>query len=214
MKRRSIYAIVLSSVIGLSGCGNEVDCNIPDDHVHYYRTYSGIERLIEGEYEYLGEFQRYDEYELLDDTYRVIVDNSLCILDDNLEYVSARYDNRLEDKRYEITMELVPEHFGLVYDKSKEGMDALSYSLVPERYEQHLEEIPLDQYTKNPVIDVTYGILLYKIDDNGNLESKVFASLDDREDGYDYFKTGDLIAKITSPEYYLDKNMLKEKSYN
>lgn len=212
MKKRNIYALILSSILSVSGCGNDVNCQITSNHAHYYRTMTGIERLISGEKEYRGEYQRYDEYVLIDDTYQVILDNNLCILKDNLEYVQRRLANQGSVKRYEVTYELTPSHIGLIIDPTKEGFSSLTYGIIPEKYETKLEEIAIDEYTTNLVIDESYGLLLYKINDDLTLESKIFTSLEDIEEDYKYFKTGELITKITSEPYYLEKSITKEKN--
>ena len=213
MKKSRVYALFVSSFLTLSSCGKDVDCDIADEHVHFYQTYSGIERLIEGEKEYRGEYYRQDEYVLMDAYYKIIVENNLCILDDNISYVEKRFEERPELKRWELVKELIPAHYGLRYESGKEGLESLSYGLIEDQYKTSWQEIPLDQYTKNPVKDESYGLLLYKIQEDGTLESKVFLDWDSIEDGYDYFKTADLITKVVSDEYYLEKQDNKKKSY-
>lgn len=214
MKKSRVYAVTLSSILALCGCAKDVDCSVNSDHIHYYKTNSGIIRLIAGEKEYRGEFQRLDNYVLLDSTYQIITDNHLCILKDNLEYVETKFENRPDISRYEMVSELIPEHYGLYYESKSDGeIGNISYGLVPEKYETSWQEIEPNVYTDNPVKDVSYGILLYRINEDGTLESKVFRSLEEVEEGYDYFKTGTLITKIESEEYYLDKGTMKKKSY-
>ena len=71
MKRSKLYALTFFQVLTLSACGREVDCDIEDEHFHYYRTKSGIERLIDGEREYNGEYERSDDYTLASDEYKI-----------------------------------------------------------------------------------------------------------------------------------------------
>lgn len=210
MKRSKYLAISIIQILSLCSCGAEIDCDIEDEHFHYYRTMSGIERLIGGEYEYVGEYERCDEYVLATSEYQDIVANHLCILDDNLEYVKRRFDERPENKRLELIREYIPEHYGMKYTSGEDGeMGSFVWGVIPESFNEHWKDISIDEYTNNPVKDVTYGILLYRIMDDGTLESKAFKDLEAREEEYVYFKTGTLITEIMGDEYYLDSNKKK-----
>ena len=210
MKRSKIWALMLSSILSLSACGVEVDCDIEDEHIHYYKTRSGIERLIDGEKEYVGEYIRCDEYVLKDDYYNAIASNHLCILNDSLEYVERRFENRPESTRLELVKEYVPEHYGMQYKSGgNDDTGSIYWGVIPEAYDERWEEIGVDDFTDNLVKDVTYGLLLYRINEDGSIESKAFVDLESREEGYDYFQTGTLITKIMGDEYYLDSNKKK-----
>lgn len=65
----------------------------------------------------------------------------------------------------------------------------------------YLEKI-ISEYIVNEDEDITYSFKFYKIDDNGTLIEKWFESLDDIEEGYEYFSI-DLVRKNIGKEYRL-----------
>lgn len=215
MKRSKLWALTIFQVLSLSACGREVDCDIHEEHFHYYQTQSGIERLMDSEKEYNGEYEWQDDYVQANQEYRVIVENSLCILSDNLEYVERRWENKPETLRYQLIREYIPEHYGILYIPGKnDEIGSIIWGMIPETYEEHWEEINIDEPTKNLVKDIEYQLLLYRILPDGTLESKTFDDLDNIPCEYNYFKTGNLLTKVESEEYYLDSEKKKVNKTN
>ncbi len=209
MKRSKIYALTLSTVLALTGCAEDVPCSISEEHYHYYHTNDGLKRLMDGEKEYNGSFIRSEDYLLADDYYATIVDNKMYLLEANLDYVKERFQNRKPNYRLELVSEYVPEQYGLSYKDGK-----LTYGLIEGHEEYKWQPIEMDIYTSNPIKDVSYGILLYRLLPDGTLESKIFDSLDNIDDAYNLFKTGDIITEIEGEEYYLDNKSLNKSVDN
>ena len=164
---------------------------------------------MDGEKEYNGSFIRSDDYLLANDYYTTIVDNKMYLLEENLDYVKERFKNRKPNYRLELVSEYVPERFGLSYKDGK-----LSYGLIEEHEEYTWQPIEVDTYTANPVKDISYGILLYRLLPDGTLESKIFDSLDNIDAAYNLFKTGNIITEIEGEEYYLDNKTLNKSVDN
>ena len=73
------------------------------------------------------------------------------------------------------------------------------------------QDISLDEYTINPVRDVFYKYRFYKLEDD-SFDYKDFSSLDEVEEGYDYFRISDFVQQSISDSYYLDNNLNSGKA--
>ena len=76
-------------------------------------------------------------------------------------------------------------------------------------FEYVWEEVSPYEYTSDKVRDYTYEFKFYKIDENGNLVSKNFETLEDVEDDYKYFDDNDLVQEYISAPYFLNREDFK-----
>jgi len=197
--------------ITLSGCVSQVDCGIKEGHLHLYRSSSkNLVRYLEGENETYFTYTRTDDYVLLEKELEIVVAKRLFIVNDNLEYLHDKineYSNKREAYVYGLHY---GKYYGWDYGYNSKGEYGYYYDLRNGyHYDYEWEEIGLDEYTEYKVRDITYRFKFYKILPDGTVENKVFDSLEDREDGYNYFRESDLVQKYVSDEYYLDKAKVK-----
>ena len=59
--------------------------------------------------------------------------------------------------------------------------------------------------------DLTYKFRFYKINEDGTIISKLFDTLEEVENGYDYFSPNKLVEGIYSNSYYLEKSNIKTR---
>lgn len=201
-------------ITGLAGCSKKADCDIKEEHAHVYidedsmlKRYYQSEALVNN----YGE-KRTEDYILLDNNeIEQICSNKLYVTDENLDSLQKIIDSKQPKREEHIYSYIYGPYYGWGWGiNAANGKSEYSYKL---RYGNHWEyvwkEIPLDELTDNKVRDITYEFKFYKFDENGNLISKTFKSLQDIEEGYNYFYKDDLVVKITSESYYLEKNNTK-----
>lgn len=180
------------------GCAKNVECNVSDEHVHIYIDEDkNLEKYILGEKDHKGVFIRTDDYEKLNDELKVVCDNNLLLVSDNIGYITKTMG------------EYIPYRETYAYDYR------YSYNFTTNSYDYHWsfdwDKIDMNKYTKDKVRDITYNYKLYKINKGTNkIEYDYFDSLEEAPAEYKYFKVSDLINKNTSESYYLEKN----KTYN
>lgn len=207
--KKKICSLALVAALSLSACSKKMDCNIAGEHIHVYVNESGVERLIEGENKKHFSYSWTEDTLLLDRETKIIADNNLCIIDQNREYVNSVAASLPSVSREELKSEYVyGTYWGWGYGYNlTDGEYKYSYGLIQGyHYEDTWVSIPIDEYTSNKVRDITVKIVLYKIDDDGQVISSSFDSLDEVPDEYKYFKTSDIISRFYSEEYYLEKN--------
>lgn len=221
MKKKKKYILVKKSLVGvlltfsLTGCVKNVDCDIQENHIHLYQNKSnGIVRYIEGEKEKIGEFFWTDEYEKETTKLQAISKNELCSIKDNLTFFNNQVAEIPEPKRQAYVYDYI---YGTYYGcgwgyNFWSARYEYGYGLIEGyHYGYEWQDIPLDQYTTDEVRDITYKIKLYKVDEKGNIESKLFDQIDDIDKEYCYFLIDDIITPCASDYYYLDKNKIKTK---
>ena len=195
----------------LSGCIPKAECDIKEGHLHLYRSPSkNLVRYLDSENEYYFSYTRSDEYILLDKELEVVAKKCLFLVNDNLDYlhnIINSYSNKREVYVYGL-------HYGQYYGwdngYNSKGEYGYYYDLRNGyHYDYEWEEIGLNEYTEDKVRDITYHFKFYKILPDGSIEDKLFDSLEEREEGYNYFRESDLVQKCISDEYYLDKAKVK-----
>lgn len=197
--------------ITLSGCVYDVDCDIKEGHLHLYKSSSkNLVRYLDGEKETYFSYTRSDEYILLNKELEVVVNKHLFLVNDNLDYLNNiinSYNNKREAYVYDL---YYGPYYGWDYGYNNKGEYGYYYDLRHGyHYDYEWQEIGLDEYTEDKVRDINYCFKFYKIMEDGSIENKLFDSLEDREEGYNYFRESDLVQKYVSDEYYLDKEKVK-----
>lgn len=221
MKKNKKYTLIKKSLVGalltvsLAGCVKNVDCDISGNHIHLYQNKSnGVVRYIEGEKEKSGDFLWTDKYKKETTKLQAISKNKLCSIEDNFTYFNKKVSKIPEPKRQAYVYDYIyGTYYGYGYCyNSSTGKYGYGYGLITGyHYDYEWQDIPLDKYTTDEVRDITYKIKLYKVDEKGNVESKLFDQIDDINKEYCYFKTDDIITECISDSYYLDKNKIKTK---
>lgn len=221
MKKGKKHTLIKKSLVGvlltfsLTGCGKNVDCDVSENHIHLYKNESnGILMFIEGEKEKRGDFIWTDKYEKESTKLQAISENELCSIEDNFTYFNRKVSKIPEPKRQAYVYDYIYGSYygyGYCYNYST-GKYGYGYGLITGyHYDYEWQDIPLDKYTTDKVRDITYKIKLYKVDEKGNVKSKLFDKIDDINKEYCYFKTDDIITQCVSDSYYLDKNKIKTK---
>lgn len=150
-----------------------------------------------GEKDHKGDFIRTDDYKRLSNELKIVCDNNLLLVSDNMDHITKTME------------EYIPYRETYAYDYR------YGYNFTTNSYDYYWsfgwDKIDMDKYTENKVRDITYNYKLYKINKETNkIEYDYFDSLEDVPSEYKYFKVSDLINKNTSESYYLEKN----KTYN
>lgn len=202
------FALAMS-LTSLTGCTKTVDCDIEEDHAHVYvDNETGIKRYIESEKVESSDGEaRTDEYILLDEMTEKICDNNLCLKEENIDALEKLVNNYYPKREAYVYDYIYGYYYGYSYGYNPMNGKIENCYRRQEGYHWDYEwqEISMNEYTEDKVRDITYEYKFYKIDENGKLVSKCFNSLDDIEKDYIYFKKNDLIVKIISEDYYLDK---------
>lgn len=214
-KYKLIRTGLLTGVMALtlSGCVIQADCDIKEGHLHLYKSPSkNLVRYLEGENEYYFTYTRCDEYVLLDKELELVAQKHFFLVQDNLDYLNnimLSYINKREVYAYGLHY---GQYYGWDYGYNNKGEYGYYYNLRNGyHYDYEWEEINVDEYTEDKVRDITYCFKFYKITGDGEILFKTFDSLEDREEGYNYFRESDLVQKYVSDEYYLDKEKFKVK---
>lgn len=178
----------------LSGCVSQVDCDISKGHLHLYKSPSkNLVRYLEGENSTYFTYTRSEEYILLDKELEVVAKKCLFLVNDNLDYlhnIINEYSNKREAYVYGL---YYGQFYGWDYGYNSKGEYGYYYDLRNGyHYDYEWEETGFDEYTEEKVRDITYHFKFYKIMDDGTVENKLFDSLEEREEGYNYFKESDL----------------------
>lgn len=219
MKKSKIYAGILATVLSmpLSGCGNNVDCDIPYDHIHLYENDEGLSRLIIGEkeekygYSWTSNHVRETEASIL------AAKEGLLSTKDNIKYVLDNVNNLAEPYREEYVYDYIyGTYYGYGYCYHWDGDDwtwGYGYGNVTGwHWDYEWRRIDENTYTTNKVKDIKTVFKLYKLNDNGEFEYKYFDSFDEVEDGYIYFYKADLIVQVESDAYNLNPLDYQNKS--
>lgn len=211
--KNSISSVLcLTTLLSLSGCVKEVDCDIDGEHVHVYvNSESHLTRYIDSEKEYIDDLSRTDSYLNMNDELKFINDNKLYIVEENINYLNN------EIKKYSLTRQ------AYVYDYIYGSYYGYDYGFNPasgeyeyyygfhtgHHYGYEWQDIGLDEYTTDKVRDITYKFRFYKKNDEGKLTSQLFSNLEEVPNEYKYFMQNDLIEKFVSDEYYLTSTKTK-----
>ena len=216
------YKLIKSSIAGiifaisLSGCAKKMDCNIDEKHVHLYinsednsARYYNSEKETKDIYFYWTK-----KYHPINEKMDIIIENELYLVRDNLEYLRNELNNH-QPKREEYVYDYIygPHlDYGYILDAAT-GQWKYGFGLITEYHWDYVwNEISMDEYTDNKVRDYTYEFRFYKIEKDGTISSKKFKSLENIEEGYDYFKPSDLIEVNIGSEYWLEKPNVKTKT--
>lgn len=206
--RGTISAILLTAT--LSGCSKFEDCDINENHVHFYRNDDfGLVRLIDSEKKNVMGYKRTDAYCYFDEKSGVICENNLYRIVDNASYIKNAVSNAVP---YRETLQPRLRYsdyygygYGFFYDQ--DGNKIYDYGYGPQKglnYNYGWDPIEFYEYSEYAVRDVTYKYTLYKIDENGDVVSSVFDNIEDAPSDYKYFNPDDLIVTCLSDQYYLD----------
>ncbi len=203
------------SLYSITGCAKDMDCNIDTEHVHQYVNDEGLKKYISGEKEYVGDFYWTDKYTSNSTIINEVSKNNLCLASQNIDYINSIMSNYTKKREAWINSYVYGSYYGYGYHYDFNSGDyVFNYGLTTGyHWEYEWQDIPLDKYTENKVRDITYEFKFYKIDENGNLVSKNFKTftIDDIEEGYNYFNEKDFVQKYTSDSYYLNKEEFNEK---
>ncbi len=215
--KAGLFGIIVST--SFSACSPTMECNIESEHVHIYINNNGLTKPVDSEKEKvynfsLGDFYWTENTIPLDSTISTMIQLDLYDIRENKEYF---YDmiNIYSNKRQSYTDCCVyGEHYVSVNNDPKKSNDykwKKNNELITDYYiETKWIDIGLDEYTTDKVRDVTYTYLLYKIDEEGNFTQKYFSSLEDIEEGYNYFNPSTLVKETIGEEYYLSVKTKKK----
>lgn len=229
MKKKEILKdlkkkILLMSLYGsiqltsLTGCSNEMECNIENEHIHQYITDDNLKKYISGEKEYKNGFHWTNIYTTNPEIINNVCKNDLCIVSENIDYINQVISNYPTKREAYIKEYIYGPYYGYGYcygyNPITENYEyGFQYGLIyGYHYESSWKEIPLNEYVTETVRDYTYDFKFYKIDEDGNLISKNFENLDDIEEGYDYFINYNFVQKHISNSYHLNKEDFKNKT--
>lgn len=211
MKKSKLYVGILATILSmpLSGCGKNVDCDIPYDHIHLYENEKGLSRLVIGEKEEKDGYTWTENHVKEDETNVLVAKSNLLSTKDNIEYILNNVNNLPAPYREEYVYDYIyGTHMGYGYCYHWDGEEwtwGYGYGNVTDWHWDYVwEKISMDCYTSNKVKDTSSVFKLYKLNKDGKFEYKYFNSFDEVEDGYIYFKKGELIVQIESEPYYLN----------
>ena len=205
----SLYGSV--TLAGLTGCNKTVKCDVKEDHIHSYENSEGLKKYISGEKEKNGNFNRTNEYTTDSNIINNVSSKNLCVVSDNINYINKVISNH-QNKREAYVYDYI---YGLVYTygygcNPATGEFEYYYGMFNEYHFEYVwEEVSPYEYTSDKVRDYTYEFKFYKIDENGNLVSKNFETLEDVEDDYKYFDDNDLVQEYISAPYFLNREDFK-----
>lgn len=203
-----LAAGIISLGANNTGCAKTVACDVATQHVHtYIDEENDLQKYILGEKDHKGKFSRTEEYVELNEELKTVCNNNLLLVSDNINYIineMSSYSPRREEWNYDLRYGY---HYGYGYNSNGEYGYGWVYGSY---YDYDWDKIAIDEYTENPVHDITYNYKFYKINSDNTIEAKTFNSLDDRNADYKYFKSSDLINKNVSDKYYLkDRGLTK-----
>jgi len=205
-------------ITSFSACeGKEIECDIDGEHVHLYiNETQDLSRYLQSEKQYIGSYNRTNDYLPIDKELKSITINELYRIEDNLKYLEkeiASATPKREEYSYEYTYGTY-YGYGYGYNYSTGKYDYNWGMKTGYHWDYVWHEIPLNEYTSNKVKDTTYKFRFYKLNEDGTISEKLFSSLTDLEEGYKYFKPSTLIQKNVSESYYLPKEKQKTKTTN
>lgn len=207
----SLYGGV--TLTSLTGCSKTVKCDVEVEHVHQYENDEGLKKYIPGEKEKKKKFIRTDEYTTDYNIINNVSAKKLCVVNDNINYINEVISAH-QPKREAYVLDYVygPHYtygYGLDYSTGKYDYH---YGLFWEDDDEYVwKEISLYEYTPDEVRDYTYSFKFYKIDENNNLVSKDFKTLEDVEENYKYFDDNDFVQEHISDSYFLNKEDFKTR---
>lgn len=190
------------AVAGLTSCGNIMDCEIEEEHMHKYVSDEGFETYKEGEWGKNADMYWTEEYVPYNEKLETISDFDLIKIDDNLEALENATKNDLPYLEYEYKYNYVTP---LKVGKVTTMISHTAYDFTTNKDDCRLTGC---------VRDVSYKYKGYKIveDKKGKktiIESKLVDDLTDIVDEYPYFKLFDYKQKVYSEKYTLEKNLTK-----
>lgn len=201
----------------LTSCSPKMNCDVAEEHVHLYMDEeNGLSRFIDSERQTVKGLSWTNQYIGKSSLIKTIVDNNLYIVSDNITYLE-RTISQYKPKREAFIYDYVD---GTYYDYGysykynfNTGEYEYCYGYGPitgYHWEYVWKEIALDEYTTDKIRDINYQFKFYKIEDDGTLSYKYFNSLENVEEGYNYFKD-DLVNEIVSKAYYIEKQKINTK---
>lgn len=188
---RKKFLLFLSMIIistGLSSCAKKVECDVTERHLHkYINRKNGVTMYINSEKEYIGSYDRCDEYIEYNAKNRRIDKLGLAPINENIDYI---YD-MAEDK------------IGFI------GTETLSPGgiWIPDTTYFH-------QINDNEVVHRNaYGELkVYKVNDDGTYNMTTVKNIDNIPYGYEYFCTyNPIVTSYSDPYYYMERGKIREK---
>jgi hypothetical protein len=104
LKNVIISGCVLSSLISFSGCSKKVDCNIENEHAHYYVSEENMGRYIQSERVTVSGLNRLDNYILInekeEDLIKFINRKDLFRIDQNQHVIDKEIENHQDFTEY------------------------------------------------------------------------------------------------------------------
>lgn len=218
-KKIKLFSSAILCGVLITGCSKTMDCDIDGEHTHVYVNKEQIKKFFDGEYETNRDYHWTEETVPTTDEVKAIIDNDLCLVKDNIEYITQQIETH-SPKREEYVYDYI---YGIYYGYGY----CYHYNPTTSEYEYgwglgtvtgyHWEyrwrNIELEQYTENLVRDITYEIKLYKLGHDGKATAQTFASLEEVTPEYQYFKPHGVIRENTSSPYSLS-NTEKDKTYH
>lgn len=196
------------SILSLSSCAKDTNCNIDIKHYHIYKNEeTGYSRFSKGEKEYItsleGTLYKTDAYAYIDDYTSMLYKNNLSYVFDNKDYLRSKMTYIDEREEYKLVSKY-GYHYSYEYDYNPATEEyEFFYGNHYGYYEEYdWVEISPYEYTYNKVRDIHYTYKFYKYED-GKLISKTFDKLEDVPSEYNLFNSSSLIVKEKSDDYYL-----------
>lgn len=214
MKLRRVLAggLLTVSLMTFPGCTKTIDCTIGEEHVHLYvNEGSTLKRYIQSEKEKIGKEVRTETYKQLKYDVSGAAKNGLYPIEENMDYL-LKLEEKFIPKREEYVIDYVyGPYIGYGLNPITGKYDYCYGNHVGYHYESFWREISLDEYTSNPVRDITYKFRLYKVNFDETVEYHDFDMFDVISDEYKFFKASDLIQPVIGETYTLsnEKTLVK-----
>ena len=211
-KKTILSSLILTSAIIMSGCVKDVECDINYSHAHYYEDDNDLKRLVDSEKEYIGSFERKDDYVIIGSDVRSLLlferENKLINInlnEDAIKKMISQNEDFTEYKFSYLSDDTIPS-----YNVNGQNV-SINYSCEPEVcYSWTTDESHEELTGKKRVVHYMYYGYKVTIDEKGNFILKRSDAVDSLEDlplEYQYICLDDFSKMV-----YLD-NKSKEIEY-
>ena len=205
-KKAILGSLILTSTILMSGCVKDAECDINYSHAHYYEDENDFKRLVDSEKEYLGSFERKDDYVrallLFERQNRLI---NINLNEDTIKSIISQNEDFTEYKFSYLSDDAIPS-----YTVNGQNV-SINYSCEPEVcYSWTTDENHEGLTGEKRVVHYMYYGYKVTIDEKGNFILKRSDAVDALEDlplEYQYICLDDFSKMV-----YLD-NKSKEIEY-
>lgn len=219
--------LILSNVFSLTGCNNKKNCDIKEEHAHFYVDENGLGRYIVSEEKKIKNLKKYYSYIPVYDKNNKLLDfinqNNLFLIEDNKEVINETLKKLKDHKEYRYyyfynAIDKITHYDGFKETNSYYSIPKIGYSWSDNKY--------IDNQT-GEVRNCHYMYQAYKIVNYQNdfklIASELVENLDDLSFEYTYI-TKDFYIPVNPNckneilEYedgpMDDKDILSEDEYN